>query len=204
MKKTIFAYLAVCLAFVVSCSKESSITEQTNPTQTESFDALKVGVPKMFLIKKGAHYSKPDPFSFTNKLSLNFSAVFDSSCIYSTIDAANQADINKLYGFSDCGDQHLTNSARVGWRWSNDSLRIFAFVHFNEQMLWKEITTAAIGSEINCGIECIDGSYIFTVNGKTVEMPRACSGKNQRYKLNPYFGGDEAATHDIRIQITEK
>lgn len=203
MKKTVFACAIACVIVCFSCSKESDFIDAA-VTNVESPDLLKAGVPKMFLIKKGAHSSKPDPFTFTKKSSVRFAAVFDSSCIYKTVDPTNQADINKLYGFSDCGQHHLTNSARIGWRWSNDSLRLFGFVHFNGQMLMKEITTAEIGSVIDCGIDCNESSYLFTVNGISVDMPRACASANQRYLLNPYFGGDETAPHDIRIQITEK
>lgn len=203
MKKTIFTCAVACFIICFSCSKESSFTGSEVAT-AKSSDQLKAGVPKTFLIKKGAHSSKPDPFTFTKKSSVRFSAVFDSSCIYKTVDPSNQADINKLYGFSDCGEHHLSNSARIGWRWSNDSLRLFGFVHFDGQMLMKEITTAEIGSAIDCIIDCNESSYLFTVNGKSTEMPRACTSANQRYLLNPYFGGDETAPHDIRIQITEK
>lgn len=117
MKKTIFTCAVACFIICFSCSKESSFTGSEVAT-AKSPDQLKAGVPKTFLIKKGAHSSKPDPFTFTKKSSVRFSAVFDSSCIYKTVDPSNQADINKLYGFSDCGEHHLTNSARIGWRWS--------------------------------------------------------------------------------------
>ena len=134
---------------------------------------------------------------------MTFNAVFDSSCIYSTVDPKNQNDINKLYGFSDCNTHHLINSARVGWRWSKDSLRIFAFVHNDGIMLYKEITTAQIGSVINYTISCLADQYNFTVNGKAAQLPRHCSGSYTRYRLFPYFGGDEVAPHRIRIKITE-
>jgi hypothetical protein len=41
------------------------------------------------------------------------------------------------------------------------------------------------------------------VNGKTLFLPRHCSGTYRRYRLYPYFGGDEVAPHDITIKITE-
>jgi hypothetical protein len=37
-----------------------------------------------------------------------------------------------------------------------------------------------------------------------VQLPRHCTGSNYtRYKLFPYFGGDEVAPHRIKIKITE-
>ena len=92
---------------------------------------------------------------------------------------------------------------RIGWRWSEDSLRLFGFVHNNGGMISKEITSMAINSIIVCSIECLDTQYKFNVNGKTLLLPRNCSGNYTRYRLYPYFGGDEVAPHDIKIQITE-
>jgi hypothetical protein len=70
-------------------------------------------------------------------------------------------------------------------------------------MIFQEITTARIGSVINCRITCLADQYKFEVNGKTVLLPRHCSGKYVRYKLYPYFGGDEVAPHDIKIYLNE-
>jgi hypothetical protein len=41
------------------------------------------------------------------------------------------------------------------------------------------------------------------VNEKEATLPRHCSGNYTRYKLYPYFGGDELAPHKIEIKITE-
>ncbi len=195
MKKPFFLASLFFISLVnVVCTKD----EQQQTAVTE-----KNGKPVTYLIKQGQHYSKPNPTVFTSVSAIIFDAVFDSSCIYTLTNTSNQNDINKLYGFSDCGTHHLENSARIGWRWSNDSLRIFAFVHNNGEMIYTEITTADIDSVIHCRITCLSSSYQFEVNGKIAELPRNCSGKYSRYKLYPYFGGDEAAPHDIRIQITE-
>ena len=156
-----------------------------------------------YLIEKGQHFCTPNPYVTTSNSELNFIAVFDSSCIYTTTAPDNQDDINKLFGFSDCNTPHLENSARIGWRWSIDSLRIFGFVHNNGHMIYKEITTAAIKENINCNITCEDGNYRFTVDGKTITLPRNCSGNYSRYKLYPYFGGDEPAPHNVTIKLTE-
>lgn len=156
-----------------------------------------------YTIEKGQQFCTPNPQVVTTDSELNFIAVFDSSCIYTTSDPSNQDDINKLYGFSDCNTPHLENSARIGWRWSNDSLRIFAYVHNNGNIIFKEITTAEIGETILCRITCLEGQYSFTANGKNATLPRNCSGQHNRYKLYPYFGGNETAPHTIEIKIKD-
>jgi len=156
-----------------------------------------------YIIQEGQHFCTPNPFVTTTDSQLSFIAVFDSSCIYTTTDPVNQDDINKLFGFSDCNTQHIENSARIGWRWSKDSLRLFGFVHNNGNIIYKEITTAEIKGNINCNIICEKDSYRFTVNGKSITLPRNCSGNFNRYKLYPYFGGNEPAPHNVTVKLTE-
>ncbi len=189
-----------------SCTKISP-TENVTVNKTAADAASLQQQPlrtKIYLIAAGMHDCTPNPFALTTKSQFTFTAIFDSSCIYTTTDPNNQNDINKLFGFSDCNDHHLENSARVGWRWSNDSLRLFAFVHNNGEMVFKEMTTARIGSTIKCRITCLDATYLFEINRSVAQLPRHCSGgRMTRYKLFPYFGGDETAPHDIRIAINE-
>ena len=159
--------------------------------------------PVTYLIEKGQHFCTPNPYVTTSDSQLSFITLFDSSCIYTTTDPNNQDDINKLFGFSDCNTQHLENSARIGWRWSKDSLRLFGFVHNNGKMIYEEITTGVIKENITCNITCEEGNYRFTVNGKSIKLPRSCPGNYSRYKLYPYFGGNEPAPHNVIIKLTE-
>jgi len=156
-----------------------------------------------YIIQEGQHFCTPNPFVTTTDSQLSFIAVFDSSCIYTTTDPVNQDDINKLFGFSDCNTQHIENSARIGWRWSKDSLRLFGFVHNNGNIIYQEIATAAIKQNITCNITCEEKNYRFTVDGKSITLPRNCSGNFNRYKLYPYFGGNEPAPHNVTVKLTE-
>ena len=135
---------------------------------------------------------------------VKFKVRFDSSCIYQTLDPKNQLDINKLYGFSDNNTHHHEFSARFGWRWSNDSLRVFAYTYNNSIRNSKELGTIAIGAEHACSIKVTKDSYLFTLNGKSQAMPRKSStAEAEGYKLYPYFGGDELAPHKITIYIED-
>ncbi|HNP24586.1 MAG TPA: hypothetical protein PKM63_00095 [Panacibacter sp.] len=206
MRKPFTAAFCSLLLMAASCTKTAGdlpvATTGEHSSSNDLFTGLAV-TPTTYTILKGQQYCNPNPLVFTSKSKLSFAALFDSSCIYKTVDPLNQDDINKLYGFSDCNSQHLENSARIGWRWSNDSLRIFGFVHNGGTMLFGEITTAKIGKVIKCKIVCLDTQYVFTVDGKTLSIPRHCSGNYTRYKLYPYFGGDEVAPHDITIQMAD-
>jgi hypothetical protein len=157
-----------------------------------------------FFIARGQHYSQQTSLVSTEYTELRFIVKFDSSAIYNTVTAENQYDINKLYGFSDNNAHHHEFSARIGWRWSDGALRLFAYIYNNGQSSAKELGTISIGGEHDCAIRVTDHNYVFSVNDNTTTMPRHSSTRSAiGYKLFPYFGGDETAPHDIRIRIKE-
>jgi hypothetical protein len=135
---------------------------------------------------------------------MNFLAKFDPTSIYSTSDPINQYDINKLYGFSDCSSLHHINSARFGWRWFDNHLEIHAYCYINSLRISQFITFVDLNEEYQYSIITSDQQYVFTVNGISVTMPRGCSGTGgTKYRLYPYYGGDEKAPHEINIKIKE-
>lgn len=157
-----------------------------------------------YTIAKGEQYCDKNNLQVVNYSELSFVVKFDSSAIYNTVNPANQYDINKLYGFSDNNADHHQYSARFGWRWSDNALRLFGYVYNKGVMTFKELGAVAIGSENTCSIKVTAGAYIFTLNGITQTMPRlSTTSKGSGYKLYPYFGGDELAPHTISIWIKE-
>lgn len=137
---------------------------------------------------------------------------FDNSAIYSTVDPLNQADINKLYGFADCVSfttlytiaPHHINSARFGWSWYKNALRIYAYWYSDSQRLYKELQTVDIGKTYTAGIKLVPNGYEFTIDNKKDTVPRTCNSPTiSGYKLFPFFGGTELAPHDIHIWIKE-
>ncbi|MCJ8163506.1 hypothetical protein MKJ04_01545 [Pontibacter sp. E15-1] len=156
-----------------------------------------------YLIPQGQHYATSNFYKKTTSSKLRFEVLFDSSAVYTTTDAANQGDINKLYGLSDCGGLHQVNSARFGWRWYQNKLEIHAYTYLNKQRQSKLIGTVALGKKSVCELEFLDQEYQFWLDGKMVKMPRACNGEGAGYQLYPYFGGDETAPHDVTIYIRD-
>jgi hypothetical protein len=155
-----------------------------------------------YTIKAGKNEIEHNTSSLFTSSSIRFQAVFDSSCIYTTTSPENQVDINKLIGFSDCSSHHQTNSARFGWNWYDNALRIYAYVYVDGDRQARELGTVALGALNSFRIATSGNSYIFTFNERIETMPRHCSGGvGVAYKLLPYFGGNETAPHDIRIKI---
>lgn len=200
-----FIKISVLAACWFGCTKSAGDMNPHPEITNHDYDSL-AGVLgyQSYIIDSGEHFCHPNNLEVTLKNEFLFKVIFDSSAIYQTIDPQNQADINKLYGFSDCNAQHLVNSARIGWRWYQNELQLLAFVHRNGVMQpGLFIKSIAIGSVINCRITCLPDTYQFEVNGVEVEAPRACSERAAAYRLYPYFGGDETAPHSVKVMIDE-
>ncbi|MES2892194.1 MAG: hypothetical protein V4725_09290 [Bacteroidota bacterium] len=156
-----------------------------------------------YTIEKNDHYSDRTNFQAFGKGELNFNVIFDSSAIYQTTSSINQSDINKLFGFSE-GDDHQKNSARIGWGWNKNALRLYAYSYANGVRKFKEISTVQIGKEISCKILVSGNQYQFEAAGTTVTLDRFIQGAVvPGYMLYPYFGGDETAPHKITIRIMQ-
>ena len=207
--KTKTGLLSTCLALILfSCNKESLVVpnDKTGMERTAQISAALVlpdltGFTKYF-IAAGQHECSPKPFTTVSYTELKFYAVFDSSAVYTSVLSSNQADINKLYGFSDNNSFHQSYSARIGWRWYNNSLELLAYNYNKGVVSSAFITAVPIGTVVNCSIKVMKGSYLFTINGVQKSMTRsATTTTGKGYQLYPYFGGDENAPHDINIWI---
>lgn len=155
-----------------------------------------------YVIEEGDH-SSTSKVTLITGTEMTFEAIFDDSAIYETLSESNQADINKLMGFSDCTSHHHSNSARFGWRWYDDELQIHAYTYADGTRSDEELGTVEIDEVATYSIEIDSDRYLFTFDGVTTEMDRGCSGGGVKYQLYPYFGGDETAPHDITIYIEE-
>lgn len=156
-----------------------------------------------YTIREGKHRSTIK-IDFLKKDILSFKVKFDESVKYHTKDPINQFDINKLYGFSDCSDNHQKNSARFGWRWLDNKIQIFYYVYRNGDRVYGKLGSVNINEVNEYHIMLTDSTYIFGLNGKNFNVNRGVKCNiGLYYKLYPYFGGDETAPHDIKILIKE-
>ncbi|MEJ7627711.1 MAG: hypothetical protein WKF35_12665 [Ferruginibacter sp.] len=187
-----YLLLLIITSTLLSCSKPDIVLPAQPP---EEFTR--------HTIPRGDHYSDKSIVKSVRISKQVFKVKFDSSAIYTSLLPENQYDINKLYGFSEGNDHHI-NSARIGWRYNDDSLRLFAYTYFNGQRLSEEICAVIIGETIDCSIEITGNSYHFKVNQSTLKMDRALNTDfASGYQLYPYFGGDETAPHSVSIMIRD-
>ena len=195
--KNIIGFAIITLVSLASCQKKIN-TEKIDPPVGDTTRFVK------YIIKKGDQYSNYSSFTHVDIDQLSFIVKFDSSAIYKTIDPNNQNDINKLLGFSDNNALHHDFSARFGWNWRKDALYLYAYNYNNGVRSSKSLGTIELGTENSCSIKVSGSSYIFTLNGNSLIMPRESTTPiGSGYKLYPYFGGDEVAPHTISIWIKE-
>ena len=181
------------LQLFAGCKKDSVVEQKTVVPSDTSY--LK------YTILTGQHYCDRTNYEPFNSNQLTVKVKFDSSAIYKSSDNVNQLDVNKRIGFSEGTDHHL-NSARIGWGWSKNALRLYAYVYADSARFIKELTTVSIGTENLCKITIEEKQYVFTVGNKQLSVPRALTGPAVAgYHLFPYFGGDETAPHTISIYI---
>ena len=166
------------------------------------FDKEPVTV-REFTIPTGEHYATPRLMETTEVKKVAFRATFDESARYVLADASQQADVNKLMGFSDCSAHHHENSARFGWRWYNEQLEIHAYCYVDSVRIHELVGTVDIGAENHYELTATADAYEFVLNGeKKASIPRTQScDEGLNYLLYPYFGGSVPAPHDVRIKI---
>lgn len=194
-----FTWLCCLLLLTWACKKQHTSPPQNIITSDTPFTPF-----TRYIIRQGNQFCDQDTFVHVAYDELKFVVKFDSSAIYTAVNPVNQYDINKLYGFSDNNSFHQLYSARFGWRWSNQALRIFAYIYNNGVRDSKELGTIQPGTENTCSIKVSEGHYIFSLNNSSDTLVRSSTtAKGEGYRLYPYFGGDEAASHDISIFIRE-
>lgn len=161
----------------------------------------------IYTIKQGSHFASGLNFGIhPNGKTVSKTVKFFPNCAYD-LGNTNQADINKLYGFSiGLFQSNQYNSARFGWRWSIDKQKIelLAYVYvngvrFNELEHKLLITEVNLGEEIITKISVLNSLYEFNIGNDFLFVDRAGSGAG--YNQYPYFGGNEVAPHEMQIEL---
>ena len=157
---------------------------------------------ELFTIRAGQHSSISRNEAFTGS-GIDITAAFDETAIYTLEETKDQADINKLIGFSDCTQHHQSESARIGWRWFNNELQILAYAYLEGDLNFELMGAIPLNSEIDMSIRATSNVYEFSGSGlQTVTLQRTSDCEaGENYWLWPYFGGDQVAPNDVNIKI---
>jgi hypothetical protein len=188
MKNISAILILICTSFsLFSC--EDLLQEQT--------------IQREYLIEKGQHHASNSPVRMFNGDRLSVDVKFNSCAVYQTQEPSQQSSTNKLIGFSDFGSHHHQNSARLGWKWLNEKLEIVAYCYVDGERIETFVGYAQIGTFHHFEIQVTDSSYLFFMDDQAaIEVERKIENNTgARYMLWPYFGGQETAPHDIRIEM---
>ncbi len=137
-----------------------------------------------------------------------FKAAFNESNIY-RLSGEEQADSNKLFGFSDCKKTGVESSARFGWRWFNNRLEITAVTHRDgDWHLHQIMGVAELNRVYDFEIELGDDKafYLYRFNhGPPVRVLRDCMDESMfGYLLYPFFGGSEKSPQNMTVSVWDQ
>lgn len=157
---------------------------------------------KNFKIKKGNNRSKYLP-SLTCKSNISGFICFKGDFSYDI--GYKQIDSNKLIGLSDAIHHHIS-SIRLGWRWRIDlnCIEIVTIQYKNTSRKIEHLTYVYENIELSFSISIKNNYYEVEIGGITKIIPKSNKYNFIRYKLYPYFGGDESAPKEFNIEIYEK
>lgn len=167
----------------------------------------------IYTIRKGQHYSDLT----LDRLWLGYSVdllVFGSKFIenpYYDLKNENNRDINKLYGIS--FGNHLKNSIRIGWNinYDNGNVNYYSYVHEDSKIYTKLLFDCPFDLYVRFGINTFFENFSITwstyskdslpTHGQSLVVFKSINKPKWSYKLFPYFGGNEVAPYDIKINI---
>jgi hypothetical protein len=161
-----------------------------------------------FRIPSGKHRDRPFRFGlWWRRTSFSWIVKFDESCRYD-LGNDDQFDTNKLVGIGYLWHHHK-DSARFGWRYWTErkEIELSAYCYVNGRRVIQHVCFCEIGKEYRIKIQVLATSYYFdvcepgTVNPCGIILVPHNNRKKLKYRLGTYFGGNQKAPHEMKIQI---
>lgn len=162
-----------------------------------------------YRIKKGKHRAWPPLLGlWYNKRVLRRVLSFDFSAKYDLVND-DQEDTNKLFGIGYLWSHHR-DSARFGWRYDNNRHRFIlsAYLYVAGERIIKDLCSVVAHRCYIAELQVLPGMYQFRVTD--AEQPAIVYGdgtihfshcKKWAFPLGLYFGGNQAAPHDMIIKM---
>lgn len=149
------------------------------------------------IIRKGTHSPLRCPRLIWSSEQA-YSVTFMPSCRYDI--GIEQADINKLFGVGYFPSHHH-NSVRFGWRYdiASGMVEVLAYWYLNRVRQWRSLKFVAIGARNQMVMRRLGNCHELWVgpDRHIIDVPSRLIG----FALEPYFGGNLTAPHDIEIKL---
>jgi hypothetical protein len=163
----------------------------------------------VFLTKRDNHYSNQKLHKLLNcfnfEKGLSYKVRFDDSCVYQ-LEGEDQEDINKLFGYS-IGFDHHYDSARFGWFYKEGKVHLYSYVYDKGHRTYDFLCKIELNKVYSLSIFAFRDYWEFDVSSSgrinSIFQVRRKSRFKMGYKLWPYFGGNNTAPHDIKIEMTK-
>ncbi len=138
---------------------------------------------------------------YVSNKNVEFKIKFTDSCIYNS---SKIEGINKLFGLTfGLGNVHKS-SARFGWQPNkNNKIELYAYVY--EKSVRSEYLLGEIDLNVDYILRLIvtTDSYVFEMDGKIQYVFTHETLPRLSYLNFIYFGGIQAAPHDMTIEISK-
>lgn len=176
-------------------------------TACDDFELALLKKSNRYEVEQGGDSFFPDTPALVRPTEVSFKATLHENTAY---DLNGKNQVNKLFGFSDCSDDHHENSARIGWIYIDGKMFVLPYSYANGVRNYKldePLGEVQLGKAYEYSIAISGENYIFKFKneqGEWVEKthPRGCSGTNElRYLLQPWFGGETKAPHHMTIDV---
>ncbi len=172
------------------------------------------------IIRENTHSSFSFPRIVDSEF-ISYDITFTPTCRY-ILNEEDQLDVNKLFGVGYIANpfkliqfnpfkikrMHHINSVRFGWRYcpSTDLIEILAYWYKDGVRNTEHIYYVPIGKKFMYVLEIDVESHMLTIEdlqGTKVFSRNLVNlrGRDIGYLLNPYFGGNNKAPHDIWISM---
>jgi hypothetical protein len=160
----------------------------------------------IFRIPRGKHRARPFRLGiYLDKNTFSWRVKFTDSCRYD-LGNDDQGDTNKLCGVGYLPGRHK-DSARFGWRYRMDKglVELLAYCYVNKQRVINPIAFCEIGKTYYIELAKLSTMYYFScfedyrLIGEA-EVPYY-HNKKLGYRLGPFFGGNQVAPLEIKIEL---
>ena len=191
-------FVLTVLVFISGCKKE--------PAFLESLEGDLIVCPKNQHICFGI-LDVPE-----RRESITDDFTFQDGTNYQNYWTTPYAQVNKLFGVTDCGDwiQNRDNSVMVGFRHlpGTEEIEILGYVHrqdaYRNGVNFRHASLALIPryQKMRVTIGVLGGYYRFTADGHSeLVMKRYCSDSTFKgRKISPWFGGQKVAPVTLKIE----
>jgi hypothetical protein len=153
------------------------------------------------IIEKGTHSSLRTPSMLWRPQRIRYDVTFTESCRYQ-LPPVEQSDINKLFGIGYLPHHH-DNSVRFGWRYLDkvDMIEVLAYWYNDGERGWWHLCAVEIGKQWRYDLMVGQSNHSMHVVGKSVPYIVQVQPRRVGYLLQPYFGGNMTAPHDMEIKM---